>query len=286
MTGIDSKMNIKNVSGGILLQDCADFDLKQTLCCGQAFRWKELDDGSFLGIVGEKSGHISQIPQGILFYDIDQAEFEQVWYDYFDLGRNYAQVKKQLSSDPIFSKAITYAPGLRVLKQDRWEALCSFIISQNNNVKRIQGIVQRLCETFGQPIGNGFYTFPSAQVLAAASLQDLEPLRAGFRAKYLMDAAQKVASGEVRIELLTEMPIEEARTELMKIKGVGIKVAECALLYGCGRMECFPVDVWIKRAMECLFPNGLPACAQDCAGIAQQYLFHYARTCPDALNRN
>lgn len=286
MTRIDGKMNIISVAHSILLQKCTDFDLKQTLSCGQAFRWLELEDGSFQGVVGENCCHISQKGQEILFYDTSYNEFERVWYDYFDFGRNYANIKKQLSSDPVFSKAITYAPGLRVLRQDSWEALCSFIISQNNHLKRIQGIVQRLCETLGTPIAGGFFTFPSAEVLAKASLEDLAPLRAGFRAKYLLDAAQKVASGEVRISQMNKLPIEQAREELMKIKGVGIKVAECALLYGCGRVESFPEDVWIKRAMEQLFPSGLPLCAQDCAGIAQQYLFHYVRTCPEALVRN
>lgn len=217
---------------------------------------------------------------------MSKAEFEEVWYDYFDLGRNYTKLKEQFSSDPILAKAITYAPGIRVLKQDSWEALCSFIISQNNNIKRIAGIIDRLCKTFGEPLEDGLYTFPAPEVLASASIADLAPLRAGFRARYLLDAANKVASGQVRLEELSGLPIEEARTELMKITGVGVKVAECALLYGCGRMECFPVDVWIRRAMQHLFPDGLPACAQDCAGIAQQYIFHYVRTCPDALGGN
>ena len=286
MTGIDNKINIKSSENGILLQNCTDFDLKQTLSCGQAFRWQELSDGSFRGVIGRNIGHISQMPQGILFHSMTNEEFMRVWYDYFDFGRNYAEIKKQFSSDPILAKAISYAPGIRVLKQDSWEALCSFIISQNNNVKRIEGIVQRLCETFGEPLDDGFYTFPAPEVLAKAPIADMIPLRAGFRARYLLDAAKKVVSGEVRLAELPVLPIEEARTELQKITGVGIKVAECALLYGCGRAECFPVDVWIKRAMEQLFPNGLPECAQEFAGIAQQYIFHFVRTCPDALVRN
>lgn len=286
MTITDNKINIKKLNSGILLCSCDDFDLAQTLDCGQAFRWRKLADGSYTGLSGRTVCHISQTPDGILLRGVTDREFEEVWFDYFDLGRDYAAIKRRLSADPIFAKAVSYAPGIRVLRQDSWETLCSFIISQNNHLKRIQGIVQRLCETFGERLENGEYRFPEPEALARASVEELAVLRAGFRARYLLDAARKVSSGEVRICELAKLPLEEARAELMKITGVGVKVAECTLLYGCGRMECFPVDVWIGRAMKQLFPEGLPACAGDCAGIAQQYIFHYVRTCPGALGGN
>ncbi len=286
MTRIDSNITIKKYDGGILLYNYNNFDIAQTLDCGQAFRWRKLDDGSYTGLAGRFVCNISQTPDGILLRGVTDREFEEVWYHYFDLGRDYAAIKQRLTADPVFAKAVSYAPGIRVLRQDSWEALCSFIISQNNHVKRIQGIVQRLCEAFGERLESGEYQFPEPERLAAASLEDLAVLRAGFRARYLLDAAGKVASGQVRIKELAKLPLEEARAELMKITGVGIKVADCTLLYGCGRMECFPVDVWIGRAMKQLFPDGLPACASDCAGIAQQYIFHYVRTCPGALGGN
>lgn len=165
------------------------------------------------------------------------------------------------------------------MRQEPWEALCSFIISQNNNIKRIKGIVERLCQSFGEPIADGVYNFPSYEVLARLSETDLAPLRCGFRARYIIDASRKVSSGEVNLERLKTCPIDEARQELIKITGVGAKVAECALLYGCGRIEGFPMDVWMKRAMTALFPDGLPECALPYAGIAQQYIFHYVRSC-------
>ena len=166
-----------------------------------------------------------------------------------------------------------------------WETLCSFIISQNNNIKRIKGIIERLCRLFGQPIGDsGFFSFPTPETLAAATAEHLAPLRCGFRARYLIDAAQKVCYGQVRLDAIPSMPMEEARRELMQICGVGPKVADCVLLFGFHRLECCPMDVWMKRVFAVLYPNGLPDCARDFAGIAQQYLFHYARTCPQAFD--
>ena len=153
----------------------------------------------------------------------------------------------------------------------------SFILSQNNNIPRIKGIVERLCRDLGQPLGDGHYAFPTAERLAACSQEELAGARCGFRTKYLLDAARRVADGRLVLREFYTMPIDEAREQLQSIYGVGTKVAECVLLYGFGRMECFPMDVWMKRVMASLFPDGLPAEFTLVAGIAQQYLFHYGR---------
>jgi len=264
----------------------AGFSLRDTLECGQCFRFIRDGDGVYTGVV---RGIVVQVeqrfkPDRILFYNTTPEEFHAYLVPYFDLERDYAAIKKELAADPVMKKAVSYAPGIRVLQQEGWEALCSFIISQNNNVKRIQGIVSRLCEGFGEPIGDtGYKAFPTSQRLAGCTLTDLEALRCGFRAKYLLDAARKVAEGRLTIEDLYTLPMEEARLSLRQIHGVGPKVAECALLYGFQRMEGFPVDVWIGRAMDTLFPEGLPECAKPYAGIAQQYIFHYVRTNKEAL---
>ena len=227
---------------------------------------------------------ISQLENGtLLFHNTTPEVFSSFWEHYFDLDTDYTHIKQLLSQDAILRDAIHYAPGIRILRQDGWEALCGFIISQNNNIKRIKGIVERLCESFGSAIGDGLFSFPSPQTLAAAPVEDLAPLRCGFRAKYLIDAAQKVSSGEVNLSAIPSMPLEEAKEELMKIFGVGPKVADCALLYGFYRLECCPMDVWMKRVFSHLYPKGLPSCTKDYIGIAQQYLFHYARTCPDVF---
>ncbi|MBR2877035.1 MAG: DNA-3-methyladenine glycosylase 2 family protein, partial [Clostridia bacterium] len=166
--------------------------------------------------------------------------------------------------------------GIRILKQDEWETICSFIISQNNNIPRIKKIIENLCETFGEKCGEG-YSFPKAETLAKLEVEDLDVLRAGFRSKYILDAAQKIASGKVDLEAIKKMDFENAKSELIKIKGVGEKVAQCSLLYGFARMEAFPVDVWVKRIVSELYPEGLPECINGTQGIAQQYLFHWRR---------
>jgi len=262
-----------------------DFDLAQTLDCGQCFRWNRQPDGSYQGVVGRHPVSILQQADCLLFTGENPDFLSRQLPRYLALDEDYPAIRRHLSADPTLQKAIAYAPGIRVLRQDGWEALCSFIISQNNNIKRIKGIVERLCQCFGEELGGGAHAFPTPQRLAQASLEELAPLRSGFRAKYILDAAQKVASGEVSLEGLEQLPLEEARARLMEIKGVGVKLADCALLYGFGRVECCPTDVWIRRVLEQLYPGGLPDCALPYAGIAQQYLFHYSRTCPQAVER-
>lgn len=263
---------------------CPDFDLAQTLDCGQCFRWEMLEDGSFSGIAFGKYCRVSQEGDTISFFDTTPEDFHTLWRPYFDLDRDYGALKERLSQDPILAEATRFAPGIRILRQDHWEALCSFILSQNNNIKRIKGLVRRLCGQFGEPVEGG-YAFPSAHRLAELSPDDLGPVRCGFRAKYLVDAARKVASGQINLTQVETMDVETARETLMQIHGVGSKVAECALLYGFGRMECCPMDVWMKKCVTTLYPQGLPACTQGIEGIAQQYLFHYSRCHPQLFGQ-
>lgn len=160
-----------------------------------------------------------------------------------------------------------------------------FIISQNNNIPRIKGIVERLCRTFGQPLKNDDYGFPSPRDLAGLDESALSPLRCGWRAGYILDAARRVYSGEIKLDEVAAMPIDKARKTLMLIRGVGPKVAECVLLYGMGRYQAFPLDVWMKRAMSNLFPDLSPHSFGKYAGIAQQYIFHYIRCNPDCCTQ-
>ena len=208
----------------------------------------------------------------------DEAD-RAMWFDYFDLGLDYGAIKAELSAiHPTLAEAARYAPGIRILNQEPFEALISFIISQNNNIKRIAGIVERLCGNFGEAIeGCSLYAFPTAERLAALSPDDLAPIRAGFRHRYIIDAAQKVADGTVDLESLRALPYDEAKARLMQITGVGVKVADCVLLYGLHRLDGFPLDVWMKRAMAALFPDLQPSAFGRYAGIAQQYIFHYSR---------
>lgn len=281
MSYSSNKYHIRMLSNGIKLDNTGDFSLSQTLDCGQAFRWKQEADGSFSGVVKNKVCHISHLDNGVFLRSVSAADYDAVWHDYFDFGRDYEALGAQLSADPILAKAIAYAPGIRLLRQDSWEALCSFIISQNNNIPRIKGIIERLCQTFGESLGEGLYAFPAPSALAALQPQDLGALGAGYRARYLIDAARQVMAGTVDLDALRVVPLDAAREQLMQITGVGRKVADCVLLYGCARFECVPMDVWMKRVMERLLPDGFPDCAKGVEGIAQQYLFHYIRTCSE-----
>lgn len=254
-----------------------EIDLANTLDCGQAFRWRKCEDGSFEGVAHGRYLKVSADGRKLIFHNIDSSEFEEIWREYFDIDRDYSYIMGVLSEDEILKKACEFAKGIVVLNQDPWECLCSFIISQNNNIPRIKGIIERLCENFGEPIGNGFHTFPSADRVAGLSFEDLAPLRSGFRAKYILDAAKKVSSGEIDFEKLSKMKTDDVREQLMKIYGVGEKVADCVLLFGMGRTEVIPKDVWIKRVLSTLFDGALPDFATPYAGIAQQYLFHFAR---------
>lgn len=249
------------------------FDLEQTLECGQCFRWNREPDGSYTGVAGGRKWNIS----GESLPELRRDPFLR---RYFDLDCDYGAIRRSLAgADPVLAQAAEFAPGMRILNQDPWEALCSFIISQNNNIPRIKGIVARLCAQFGEEI-DGERDFPRPRVLAALSEGDLAEVRCGFRARYLVDAAQKVACGAVDLDALRRAPLAEARETLMTIVGVGPKVADCALLYGLHRLECFPMDVWMKRAMRTLFPGRTPESFGPYAGIAQQYIFHYSRRNP------
>lgn len=255
-----------------------DLDLDETLDCGQAFRWKKVAsdyectyEGHFLN----SFLRISQSQKGeFIFHNTTEDEFLGKWRGYFDFDTNYGELKRQFSEDETLSKACNFAGGIRLLRQDSWECLISFIISQNNNIPRIKGIIDRLCEHY-----NG--DFPSVQQLASETPDSLAYLRSGFRAKYIADAAHRVSDGITDLAAVSKMPIDEARNSLKEILGVGPKVAECVLLFGMHRTEAFPIDVWIKRVLATYYPNGFPEFVAANAGIAQQYLFHYMRNLPE-----
>lgn len=273
MVSYDEKNNLVRVS------DVDDFSLKDILECGQAFRFTYQSDGTYQGVVGSRLVRVGQHEKNITFYDCDLDVYYGMLESYFALDVDYARIKRILSQDDTLRKTIEYAPGIRVMSQDLWETLCTFIISQNNNIKRIAGIVDRFCQFYGESLEghDGFYKFPTSARISNLTVEDMAPLRAGFRAKYLIDAAQKVESGEVNLKLVYSSSTEEGRRILQKIYGVGPKVAECTLLFGAKKFDAFPMDVWMKRAMASLFPEGLPDFALSYAGIAQQYIFHYAR---------
>lgn len=253
-----------------------------TLDCGQCFRWEKNGD-AWHGVIFGKSVTARQQGSNIHFDVVCEegegvSEIEVMLDDYFDLTTDYPAIFNEFSELDVLRKAIDFAPGIHILKQQPWEALCSFIISQNNNIPRIKGIISRLCESFGVRLPDGSYSFPEPGVLSNLTPDDLAPLRSGFRAKYIIDAAKRVACGEIVLDGLYSAPLEEAGKALQTILGVGPKVSDCTLLYGLHRLECFPLDVWMKRVVKELLPCGLPKHMLPYAGIAQQYLFHYMRS--------
>ena len=266
-------MDYEVKNNNIILNE-PDLDLDETLDCGQAFRWRKIPsdydctyEGSFLN----EPLTISQKGKGLfILHNVSEEDFLAKWFSYFDLETDYSELKRQFSEDKTLSEACRFAGGIRLLRQDSWECLISFIISQNNNIPRIKGIIERLCQHCGG-------RFPDCHELAGETPESLAYLRSGFRAKYIADAAEKTASGAADLDSIAKMPLDEARKALREIKGVGPKVAECVLLYGMHRTEAFPVDVWIKRVLTEYYPDGFPEFAAENAGIAQQYLFHYLR---------
>ena len=263
-----------DIDGNDILLRQSDFALDDTLDCGQAFRWEKISDNAYRGAFLNKQLTVSCENGSDLFrlHGTTEEDFLGVWADYFDLGTDYGEIKRRFSEDETLSKACAFAGGIRLLRQDSWEALSSFIISQNNNIPRIKGIIGRLCSHY-----NGY---PSAEDMRDETADSLGYLRSGFRAKYLVDAVSKVLSGELDLESVRTLPLDDARNALMKIKGVGPKVADCTLLFGFYRLDAFPKDVWVKRVLAQWYPNGLPDCTKGLEGIAQQYLFHYIRTQP------
>lgn len=274
--------NSKNI---FTVPNIKDFNLQETLDCGQCFRWEKDENNWYKGTVKGKTVSVKIEDNTLYIANANKDDYEKIWRDYFDLDLDYGKVRANLSAiDDKLKDASSYCPGIRILRQEPFEALCSFIISQNNNIPRIKGIIKKLCENFGE--FNGLdYNFPTPTVMAEQTVESLGIIKSGFRAKYLVDAGTKIASGKVDLEKISKTTVEEARISLMQIKGVGPKVADCTMLYGMYKLECFPLDVWMKRAMAELFPTLEPADFGEFAGIAQQYIFHYSRMNTDIFKK-
>lgn len=282
-------MKIETKDNNLILYNTTEFDIEQTFLCGQCFRWDKDSDGTYVGIYKDHALRIGQKGAAVTLYNTTFADYESIWKVYFDLDSDYKKIQSKLSRDTILRDAIGAGSGIRILAQEPFETLISFIISANNNIPRIKGIISRLCETFGAAIdfeGKKVYSFPSAETLCSLSREDLAPLRAGFRDKYILDAAKKVKCGAINLNDIYDMDYARAKAELKKINGVGDKVADCVLLFGFGKHGAFPVDVWVRRILDYYYPGGshqtdAAAFAREkfgeLGGFAQQYLFYYAR---------
>lgn len=268
-------MDYEVKNGNIILSQ-PDMSLDETLDCGQAFRWESIPSEhyrTYTGFFKNTPLTISEKEKGkgiFILHDVTEKDFLGIWADYFDLHRDYSELKRRFSEDETLAAACSYAGGIRLLRQDAEECLISFILSQNNNIPRIKGIIGRLCDMYGG--------FPDFAAMNGITAEALAPLRAGFRAKYIEDCVSRVNDGRLNLSETAKLPADEAARALMTVKGVGPKVAACVLLFGMYKTDSYPVDVWIKRVNERYYPNGLPQCIKGVEGIAQQYLFHYIRT--------
>ncbi|MGN1095213.1 MAG: DNA-3-methyladenine glycosylase family protein [Eubacteriales bacterium] len=266
------------------------FSVAQTFDCGQCFRFEVMSDGSTETAEGTAFGKYIKIEQKdgkIRLIGISADEYKSTFSSYLGLDEDYEEIREDIGKhfgaygDTIF-EAMECASGIRILRQDSWEALASFIISQNNNIPRIKKIIENMSRGIGTPF-TGFdkkehYAFPTAEQMISAGEAGLAPFKMGFRTRYLLDAAKRYLSGETDFDYITKADAPLAEAELMKICGVGKKVASCTLLFGFHKLGFFPIDVWIKRVLEKYYPDGIDLSSLgDYAGVAQQYLFYYER---------
>jgi len=276
----------------IVIKNMMDFEPKHIFECGQAFRWHVEEDDSYTAIHKSKVINVKRDGKDIIFSNTNMEDFENIWYDYFDLGRDYGEIKKELSKDPILNEAIKFGEGIRILNQEPYETTISFIISANNQIPRIKRSIELISQKYGESIGsyNGkeYFSFPSSEILASIDEKELEDnCKVGYRAKYIVNTSKMIKNKEIDLDKLFQLPTETAKEILMKLPGVGPKVSNCILLFSLNKNEAFPVDVWVKRIMESLYfkentsTKKISAYAEEnfgsLGGFAQQYLFYYAR---------
>ena len=257
-----------------------DFDLDQIARSGQCFRFRPLGERHYALVAGGRYLEVSQQEQTVRF-DCPEEEFEAVWRPYFDLDADYGRYKSAVAKrDKYLQSAVAAAGGLRILQQELWETIVCFIISQQNNIARITKCVENLCLLFGETCYNKskqvYNAFPSAERLAACTADELAPIRLGYRAKYIVAAARQVASCEVDLNAVRRMDYAHAKAELMRLTGVGVKVAECICLFALHHIDAFPIDTHIRQMLDAHYPKGFPLRRyRGFAGVMQQYAFYY-----------
>ncbi len=281
----------------MILQNVDSFELKDIFECGQCFRWKQQENGSYIGVFGKNIVNIKKEKENIFIEGLCEKQIKQTIEEYFDLKRDYRKIKERLSKiDKNMEISVKYGQGIRILNQDLWETIISFIISANNNIPRIKGIIERLCQKYGEKIlwkNEIYYTFPTPEQLKDVTIQEYRNLGLGFRDKRIYETTQMVLKGQVDLNQMQNNPnTNEIREQLLNLSGVGPKVADCILLFSTlKRLQVFPIDVWVRRVMNDLYikqpqeekisKKQIEKIAQekfgDLAGLAQQYLFYWRR---------
>ncbi len=273
------------------------FQTQHIFECGQCFRWNQEKDGSYTGVFQNNVLNVKEEKGKIIFQGICQKDIQEVVTEYFDLNRNYEEIQKILNQvDETLKQSISYGKGIRLLNQDLWETIISFIISANNNIPRIKGIIERISKKYGNKIEwkeKNYYTFPSIEQLSKASIKELRALGLGFRDKYVYETTKTILKREVDLEKLhLEKDTKKVQDTLLTLSGVGPKVADCIMLFSTlKRLDVFPIDVWVRRVMNDLYIHNpqeekvkkkeIEKLARqkygELAGIAQQYLFYWKR---------
>lgn len=280
-----------------ILKNQKSFELKDIFECGQCFRWNEQKDGSYTGVIKNAIINVKKENENIIFAGKCKENIKDIVEDYFDLNTNYEEIKQKLSNiDEYLKTSVEYGKGIRILNQDLWETIISFIISANNNIPRIKGIIERLSQKYGNEIewnGEKYYTFPTPEQLKDVTVEEYRKLGLGFRDIRLYETTKMILSKEIDLQKLRENSnTQEVRNELLKLSGVGPKVADCILLFSdLKRFDVFPIDVWVRRVMNDLYIKEddetkvskvkIEKIAQekfgDIKGLAQQYLFYWRR---------
>lgn len=293
MAGVQ-KMKVSCENNIVTVDGVNDFTLSQILECGQCFHFDKLDEEVYEVVAFGRAVKMEQTDKVLRIYGSSMEDYEGIWKLYLDMDNDYGLIKQSvIKADGALKTAVDEKSGIHILNQDFFETLISFIVSQNKSIPQIKQCVKNISHRFGDEVigynGEAFYVFPDVQRLHDATEEELRECKVGFRAPYIKNATEAVYSGAVTKEKLDELDIAQARELLMTIKGVGEKVANCVLLFGLGRREAFPVDVWMKRIMEQMYFDGKDTKKQDIevfavnkfgdlGGYAQQYLFDYART--------
>ncbi len=283
---------IDDENRSITIKGLKNFNPKHIFECGQCFRWDPEEDGSYTGIAFGKVLNVSKVDDLVVFKNTNFEDFKNIWVEYFDLNRRYSEIKEMLSKkDKYLNEAVKFGDGIRILKQDGWEMLISFIISANNRIPMIKRVIDTLSKKYGVFVqnynGKDFYSFPSPIAFAETHMQEIRACSTGFRDKYIKKTSEAVILEDFEVNSLREVSGDECRKKLMSYSGVGAKVADCIALFGMQKYDSFPVDVWVKRVMQEFYnaqdmslPKmrkfGVELFGKD-AGFAQQYLFYYVR---------
>lgn len=281
---------VYEIEDGIIIKDVKSFELSHVFDCGQCFRWNRTESRSYIGVAFGRVIEVQKKDNDIIIYNTDENEFKDIWCEYFDLHRDYDAIKEELSKDPLLKRSVDFGYGIRLLKQEPFELLLSFIISANNRIPMIKKAIKNISERWGEKItykNEIYYAFPTVEKLHEATEKDFEECGTGFRAKYLKDTVDRVYNKEFDLNYIASLNDDECHKKLQEFMGVGPKVADCIMLFSMEKYSAFPVDVWVKKAMMKFYVAPDVSLKRirdfgrdkfgDLSGFAQQYLFFYAR---------